>query len=822
MIENFLQDLRYAIRSLGRNPMLAVTATLILAISIGANITVFSLVNSILLRPLSFPDSRQIYWISERMGRDQLETGLGPDYYTLREENRIFEDIGAYDTATLNWSGSEQPEQLDAAQVTPSFFRVLGTQPMVGRYLAAGEQGKKAPPVVVVSYTFWRSRLGSDRRIVGKTVTLDGLSNTVIGVMPQGFDYPHGTQIWKPLEMDEAEQLPRSVMTPMRTVYMLARLKPSKGEPAARADIAVDTEMARLTRAIRAEYPKPFETAGFLNGMRISASPLQRRLTGDLRPALLVLTGAVGLVLLIACANLANVLLARAAGRQREMAVRLALGSGRRRIVAQILTESVATALPGGLAGIMIAGLAVYALNTWTPLVLASYPRISMDLPTLAFSSGLTLITALVFGLAPAMAASGISIQDALKSAGYTQSGGRRASRLRQFLVVAELGVSLVLLIGAGLLARSFLKLSRSDLGFPPQNLLTMRVNLTGARYQTAARQTEFYQNVLDRVRRLPGVRQAAFATDLPLSGEAAFSEMAFTVVGRPPVPIAQRPSADITAVSPGFFRTMGIPLHSGRIFDTRDSIASPSGVLVNEIFARRIFPGEGPIGRSIMPPGNSSPWTIVGVVGNIRGRALGAVPESLLYRCTCESQDPNRSRMRLIVRTVGDARSAIHVVEDQVFAVDRSQPVFDVKTMDQRVADALAPQRFHLLVIGSFAAIAILLAALGVYGVMSYLVTRRTREIGIRIAMGAVPRQVARLIVGESVVLAMCAITAGMGAAWGLTRYLKSMLYGMTALDAATFITMPLLLAAIAVAAAYLPARRASRIEPTIALREE
>jgi putative ABC transport system permease protein len=525
---------------------------------------------------------------------------------------------------------------------------------------------------------------------------------------------------------------------------------------------------------------------------------------------------------LIACANLANLLLARAAARQRELAVRMALGSGRRRIVAQVLTESLALALPGGLAGVAIAWLAVTALNAWKPVVLASYPRISMDLPTLAFTFGLTLATALAFGLAPALAAAGINIQDVLKSAGHTQSGGRRATRARRFLVVAELGVSLVLLIGAGLLARSFVKLSRTDLGFPPENLLTMRLNLTGSRYRTAESQVGFYQDVLGRVGRLPGVRLAAVATDLPLSGEGAFQGMAFTVAGRPPVPIAQRPTTDVTVVSPEFFHTMGIPLRGGRTFNSRDTGASAVSVLVNDVFARKIFPGEEALGRGITPPGATAPWTIVGIVGSIRGSALGAAPEPVLYRCTCQRHDPFLSRMKLIVRTAGDPRSPIRTVEGQIYAVDRSQPVFDVKTMDQRLADALAPQRFQLLVIGIFATIAIILAALGVYGVMSYMVTRRTREIGIRVAMGARPEQVERLIVGESAALAALAVLLGLVLAGGLTRYLKSMLYGVTALDGATFAVMPAVLVLVAVAAAFVPARRASLIDPMAALREE
>lgn len=430
-----IDSLRHAVGALRRDPILWSTATFTLALCIGANTTVFSLVNSILLRPLPFPDSGRIYWVGERMGKTQAEVGLGADYYSLREAHRLFADVGAFDPLTLNWSGREKPEQLDAAQVTPSFFSVLGTAPMMGRYLAGEEEGRKAPPVVVVSYPFWRGRLGSNPRVVGETLTLDGLAHTIVGVMPQGFDYPRGTQIWRPLPMDESGQRPRSAMRPVRLVNMLARLRPTL------SDEQLQAQLPPLTASIRAEYPKDFETAGFLDGMRILATPLQRRITGDLRPALMVLSCAVLLVLLIACANLANLLLARAAAREREMAVRMALGSGKARVVRQMLKESLLLAVPGGLAGIALAWGAIALLNAWKPLVLDRYPPVVMDLRTLAFTVVLTLIMGLVFGIAPALGVSGVKIQEALKSAGSGHSGSRGSARLRRSLVVVELGV---------------------------------------------------------------------------------------------------------------------------------------------------------------------------------------------------------------------------------------------------------------------------------------------------------------------------------------------------------------------------------------------
>jgi len=817
-VGEILQDVRYAVRGMRRDRMLTLVAALSLAICIGANTTIFSIVNTILLRPLPYPAPARLYWIAEILGRGE-EVGTGADYYSLRAENRVFEDVAAFDSTTLNWSGAEKSEEIASAMVSPSFFRVLGERPMLGRTLARDEEGSKAPPVVVASYRFWRNRLGSDMHITGKPIRLQGLEYTVIGVMPQGYDYPRGTDLWQPLPLDESSQLPRSERTPFRILRMVARLKAGVGAA------QLDSEMARLTRSIRSEYPPAFETTGFLSRMKIFATPLQRRTTGDVRPALLILSGAVGLVLLIACANLANLLLARAASRQRELAVRLALGSARSRIVRQVLTESVAFALPGGALGALAAYVAVAGLNAWQPSLLQNYPAISLDSDTLAFTLGITVLTGLTFGLAPAGAAAGVSIQEALKGSGHTASGGRRTVRLRQVLIAAELGLSLMLLIAAGLLGRSFLKLAHTELGFRPENLLTFNVNLDTNRYPDGASQLRFFREARERIQQLPGVRTAAVATDIPLSGDGPWSGQDVQVEGHAPIPLGHRPLVDKSVVSPEFFRAMDIPLRKGRLFDPSDGLKKEHVILVNESFAHRILPGEDPVGRAIrtdQPGGGVFLQRIVGVVGDTRGSNLGTPPQPLVYGCDCQAESPFLSRMVVVIRTSGDPHSAIRAAEHAIGLLDRDQPVFNVRTMEERLSLSLAPERFHLILIGTFAAIAVVLAALGVYGVMCYLVAQRTREIGIRIALGARSWDVAGLVMKESALLAVAGLLAGLSGSWALTRYLRSLLHGVATGDTATFATMPVLLLVIAAGAALVPALRAARIDPVAAFRED
>jgi predicted permease len=824
MIEGFWEDARYAVRNLRRDPFLALAATVTLAVCIGANTTVFSVANSILIRPLPYPHSYRIDWISERSGPARQDVGAAPDYFALREQNRIFEDVGAFDSMTVTWTGVERPEQLDAADVSPSFFRVLGSQPMLGRYLAPEEEGPKAPLVAVLSYAFWRNRMGGDAHIVGKTIALDRLPRTIVGVMPQGFDFPRGTQLWVPSVLDKAtDGFPISPTRGIFETLIVARRKPHV-TPQETA-----TEMDRLTLFIRAEYPREFRQTAFRTDLTIAALPLQEHLTGPVRPALLILAGTVGLVLLIACANLANLLLARAGSRRRELAVRLALGSGRGRIIRQMLTETLVLAVPGGLAGIGLAWLAVHVFDATKPAILARYPAISMDWRVLAFTITLTLATSLLFGVVPAVSAAGIHIQEALKSAGLAHSSTRGAAWLRKILVVAEISVSLVLLIGAGLLVRSFVHLAHIELGFPSDHLLSFRLRPIGPFDRDY---TPFYAEVLDRLKQSPVVRTATLTTDIPLSDEDFFQTGRIRVLGRPSVAFAERPIILNTEVSPEFFHTLEIPLKGGRIFDGHDFVRSPvpayhgfipsEPVVVNEALVRRIFPGEDPLGKRIGfgPDQINVTWSIVGVVGDIRGAALGADSPAIIYRCTC-SGDPV-FRAAFIVRTDGDPQAAIRAIEQQVRAVDRDQPIYDVKAMDQRKDAALAPERFQVILLGSFALIAILLAVAGVYGTMSYLVTRRTREIGIRMAMGARQADVVRMVMGETTVLVLLAIAVGLGGAWAVTRYIRSMLYGVSELDPTTFTLTSILLAVVVFVASVGPARRAVLVDPMSALQDE
>jgi predicted permease len=821
-LECVAQDISHALRGLRRDPFLTLIATVILAVCIGGNAATFSVANSVLIRPLPYPDAERIDWISERSGPTQENFGVAPDYYYLRRENRIFEDVAAYTPTTVNWTGIKTPEQLNAGAVSASFFRVMGMEPMLGRYFASSEEGPEAPPVLVVSYEFWRNRLSGDPNAVGKTIALDRLPRTIIGVMPQGFDYPRGAQMWLPLGLDEStESFPLSLTRPIFGVGILARRKASL------TDEQIEADMNRLTEAIQAQY-EPFRERGFRTDLRIAGVPLQRHLTGDLRPAVLVIAGAAGLVLLVACVNLASLLLARAGRRRREFAVRMALGSGRGRVIRQVLTESVVLALPGGAAGVSLAWILLRVLEGIKPDILTPYPAISMDVGVVAFTAVVTIATSLLFGLTPALSSSVVHVQDALRTSDRAQSSSG-ATRSRKALVVVELGLCLILLIGAGLLARSLFRLSQTELGFASDHLLTFRVNPMDSSNRDNA---PFYKELLDRLQQTPSLQSAVLVSDMPLNGEDYYQRGKIQVAGRPPIPFADRPTTNNSLVSPEFLRTLRVPLKAGRFFDVQDSgqpqqLAAPGfvaaePVVVNETLVRRIFPGENPIGQRLLfgPDERNITWTIIGVVGDVSGRTLGAEPPSMAYRCSCSGNPIYRAGF--IVRTTSDPSSAARLVEQQVRAIDADQPIVDVRTMDERRQAALAPGRFAVLLAGAFAIVSILLAAAGVYGVMSYLVARRTREIGIRVALGAKPSNILNLVFSETAVLSFAAVVLGLGGGWVLTRYIRSLLYGVSELDPATFLLMPAVLVATVIVASLGPSVRALRGDPMTALRED
>jgi predicted permease len=821
-LESVVQDISHAVRGLRRDPFLTLIATVILAVSIGGNAAIFSVANAVLIRPLPYPGAERIDWISERSGPTQQNFGVAPDYFYLRHENRIFEDVAAYNPTSVNWTGVENPEQLNAAAVTPSFFNVMGMRPMLGRYLAPDEQGSEAPAVLVLSYDFWRNRLDGDRHAVGKTIALDRKPRTIVGVMPRGFDFPRGSQMWLPLTLNEAtESFPISPTRPIFGVGILVRRK------AGLTSEQIEADIKRLTEAIQAQY-EPLRERGFRTDLNIGGIPLQRHLTGDLRPAVLAIAAAAGLVLLVACVNLASLLLARAGARRRELAVRMALGSGRGRVIRQVLTESMVLALPGGAAGVALAWISLRVLEGLKPEILTPYPAISMDIGVLAFTAAVTIATSLLFGLMPALSASGIHVQDALRTSDRAQSASGVAGS-RKALVVVELGVCLILLIGAGLLTRSLFHLGDTELGFDKEHLLTFGVNPIDS---LGRDETPFYQELLDRLQQTPSLQSAALVSDMPLNRERFYQTGKIQVAGRPPLPFVDRPTTNNSLVSPGFLRTLRVPLRAGRFFEVQDfdqsqQVAVPGfvaaePVVVNETFVRRIFPGENPIGRRLLfgPDERNITWTIIGVVGDVSGPTLGADPPSMVYRCSCSGNPIYRAGF--IVRTAGDPSGAVRLIEQQVWAVDPDQPIFDVRTMDERVQAALTSGRVAILLAGAFALVATLLAAAGVYGVMSYLVACRKREIGIRVALGARPFNILNLVLAETAFLALASVVLGLGGGWAFTRYIRSLLHGVNELDPVTFLSMPAVLVVIVIVASLGPSFRALHVDPMTALREE
>jgi putative ABC transport system permease protein len=815
-MRGLVQDLRHAFRGFVKTPGFTAVAVIALALGIGANSAIFSVVRAVLLRPLPFPEPDRLVMIWENHLQSGWHRGLvsPANFLDWKDQSQSFEAMAAYSPRGFNLTVGNETERIRGAVLSGEFFRVLRADPILGRGFLPGD-GRGGDRLALLSHGLWQRRFGSDPRVVGRPITLNSEAYTVIGITPPGFRLAEPVEIWALAKnvVPENPFLPPGVdITKVRGLHffrVVARLKP--GVPDAQAQAEMDAIALRL----QSQYPD--NNAG--QGVEIVS--LHESMVGDLRPALLVFLGAVGMVLLIACANVANLLLARAAARQREVAIRTALGAGRLRLIRQFLTESVSLALLGGGAGLLVALWGLDLLVALGPETLLGAGTIQIDGQVLGFTLALSILTGILFGLAPALKSSEAGLRGSLQEGGRGATTGPRARLTRNLLVVTEVALALVLLVGAGLLIKSFARLQRVDLGLDPSGVLTLFSAVPEVRYAEPPQRAEFYRQALERVASLPGVQVAGATTSLPLDGKG--SELTFVIEGRPVPPPGQEPDSGYHQVSPDFFRALGIPLLQGRFFTEGDARGATGVAIINDTMARRHWPGEDPLGRRISfgtNERNEPEWlSIVGVVGDVRYEGLHAEVTPDVY--VSYLQAPSRA-MTLVVRAVIDPASLASAVRREVQSIDPEVPLHHVRTMREVLSDSIATRRFNMILLASFAAVAALLAAVGLYGVMAYSVTQRTHEIGVRMALGARRRDVLRMVVGQGMALALIGVVLGLGIALATTRVLRNLLFGVTVTDAGTFAGVALLLASVALLACYVPARRATKVEPMIALRYE
>ncbi len=809
-----IQDLKFALRMLAKNPGFTAAVVWTLALGIGANTAMFSMVHGVLMRPLPFKDPGRLYTLWERnvkMGYEQ-NAPAAANFADWRDRNKVFEQMAAFDASrTFNLAGSGNPERVDGAAVLPSLFELLSVEPVLGRTFSSGEDQLGQDRVVLLSYGLWQRRFNADRSIVGKSITIDGRSCTVIGVMPPGFQFPGDTgtilniytappaQLWVPLALKPGAWLARSA----HYLQVIARLKPVGTLGQAQA------EMNSIEQQLVKEYPREYI------GSDVKLVPLHAQVVGGFRSALLVLFGAVVFVLLIGCANVANLLLARATSRRREVAIRSALGASRLRLVRQLVTESLALALMGGALGVPTATWGISLLRLILPDNFPRSAEIRIDGSVLIFTVFASVATGLIFGLAPAFQASRTHLTESLKE-GERGAEGFARNRLRSVLVVAEVALGLILLIGTGLMLRSFVRLQEVDPGFKPDHLLTMEISLPEARYPNPQK-VALFARLLERVRALPGVQSAGAIGHLPLGGD--IESYAMGVEGRPPLP-NQYANPDCHVVMPGYFEAMKIPLVEGRYFQERDGAQSPHVLIINEVVARNVFAHESPIGKRLQMGFNGFTGEIAGVVGSTRHLALDSAPMEEVY--AGYPQAPFWNTMTLTIRTTSAPLAFSRAVRELVLGIDKDQPVSKVRNMDEVMDASVSAPRFRALLLGLFGLAALFLAAIGIYGVMSYSVSQRRREIGIRIALGAAQPEVIKLVLRQGLALTLAGLGIGLLGALGLTHLLSGMLYKVRPTDPLTFAGVALLLTAISLLACYIPARRATKVDPMVALRYE
>lgn len=805
-----MNDFRYSLRVLIKNPAFTLTALLTLALGIGVNTAIFSVVDSVLLRPLPMSDPDRVVSVWEhslRAGVDRNEMAPA-NFFDLRNQNQVFDHVGAFGDTSMNLTGAGEPERLDARLVTANVFALLGAKPVLGRTFSPEEDQFGMHRVVVLSDALWQRRFHRDPAIVGRTIMLNAESYTVVGVMPPDFFFPvREGELWTPWAMQPEEAGGRGD----HYVRVIARLKP--GVTIEQANAGVEAIATRLST----EYPRTNEGLGFL------VSSFHEDYVGNLRTPILILFAAVALVLLIACANVANLLLAQATSRRREIAIRLALGASRLAIVRQLLVESMLLAGGGAVLGLLGAIWGVQWLSKLVPESLSKLQSVSVDARVFVFTLGVTVLTAVVFGATPAFHASRSKPGDTLSEVGRDVAGGNSGRYVRRVLVVAEVALAVVLLVGAGLLVRSFQRLRQVDPGFRTDNLVTMRMVLPHSKYATQEQRRAFYDEMLRRVDELPGVESAGVITFLPLS----FSGMnfAFSIEGRTAPGDMQLPLAVYRVVSPDYFRALEIPLQRGRFFDAHDTAEAPPVVIVNRRLAEHFWPGEDPTGKrmKIGPADSPNPWAVVaGVVGDVRQGGLYGEQDFGIYVPYAQERRGFVAPRDLVVRTTGDAAQLASAVRQAVWAVDKDQPISNVRTMDHVLATAVSRERFQTLLLALFATLALALACVGLYGVISYAVVQRTHEIGVRMALGAQPGDVLRLVINQGMLLMLIGLVLGIGGAFAVTRVMTEMLFGVTATDPLTFAGVPIVLGVIALLACYIPARRATKVDPLVALRYE
>lgn len=797
-----LNDLRYAFRMIIKHRMFTCVAVLTVGLGIGANTAIFSVINAVVLRPLPYHDPEQLVTI--------LHDGSKPvapaNYLDLAEQSRSFAAIAAAQWWEPNLAGIDQPEHLRGLQLTGGMFQLLGVSPALGRTFNRDEDQPGRERVVVLSHPLWQRRFAGDPGVVGRQVILDGQSYTVIGVMPPDFRFAPfwatNAELWSPLNLAS-----RANDRGGQSLRVFARLKPGVNRALAQADVTT------IFRRLEQTYPE------MNKGLALAVEPLHEQVVGKTRPALMILFGAVGFVLLIACANVANLMMARATSRHKEIALRTALGASRTRIARQLLTESVLIALLGGAAGLLLGIAGMRALLALGPNSLPRFQTIGLDFLTLGFTFGLSVLTGILFGLAPVLQVRKWNWRDNLKESTRGASAGRGSVNARRLLVISEVALAVMLVIGGALMVRSFARLRAVDPGFAPDNLLTMTISLAGSPHSTPAQRVAFFSELLSRLNAVPGVRSASAINHLPLSGDVW--TLPFEIEGRPAPGPGEKQGAVYRIIRPDYFRTMGATLLNGREFTAYDNDRSVPVVIINEPFAKRYWPNEDPLGKRIQVGDDGlNPREVVGVVKALKQSQWTAEPSPEMYLPHLQSPSPRA--LTLLVRGNSDPLALVAAVEKQVWSIDKSVPVSDIRTMAEVVSGSIEQQRFNLFLLGLFAFVALTLAVVGSYGVMSESVAARTHEIGIRIALGAQAADVLKMVVRQGMTLAAVGIGIGLLGAFWLTQFMSGLLYEVSPTDNATFLLIPFVVALIVLCACVVPARRATKVDPLVALRYE